>query len=397
MTITKPPVPVNEMERLLSLSGLDVDFSAHKNSFDDLALLAAKIAGTNISLVNLIDSYTQWTISNHGLDIEQMLREDSACQYTIMKSDYFEVQDLSIDDRFKDKFYVTGEPLARYYLGVPLVMANGIHIGALCVIDQERKTLGPDQVALLKIVASEIVNKLRSFKAMESLRIRVQDAERAKKKVAHDIRGPLAGIIGLSQIIEGQGVENEIEEVLELVSLIQQSGSSLIDLTSEILGNGSGVIENEMAAYEFNLAILKNKLSTLYGAQARQKNIMLSINTTPEMESVPIRGDKLLQITGNLISNALKFTPAYGFVSVDLSLSGRILRIVVTDSGTGLSEHSILNILSGNSLTTSGTEGEQGFGFGLVFVKQLVDHAYGTLEIQSPVDGGAIFTVILPQ
>jgi len=385
------------MERLLSLSGLDFDFTAHKNSFNDLAELAAKIAGTNISLVNLIDSYTQWTISNHGLDIEQMLREDSACQYTIMDADYFEVEDLSNDDRFKDKFYVTGDPSVRYYLGVPLIVDNGLHIGALCVLDQKNKALTADQVALLKIIAKEIVNKLRSFKAMESLSIRIQESERAKKKVAHDIRGPLAGIIGLSQIIEGQGLDNEMEEVLELVSLIQQSGNSLIDLTAEILGTGSGSNFNGDQFNAFNLSVLRDKLEKLYGAQSRQKNITLLIKTSLETEMEPISSNKLLQIIGNLISNALKFTPANGLVSVDLSLSNRILQIVVADSGKGLSDTDISDILNGNSLTTLGTEGEQGFGFGLAFVKLLVDQASGEMNIKSQVGGGACFTVTLPQ
>ena len=397
MTITKVPVPLNEMERLLSLSDLDFDFTAHKNSFNNLAELAAKIAGTNISLVNLIDSYTQWTISNHGLDIEQMLREDSACQYTIMNADYFEVEDLSSDDRFKDKFYVTGDPSVRYYLGVPLIVDNGLRIGALCVLDQKNKALTADQVALLKIIAAEIVNKLRSFKAMESLSIRIQESERAKKKVAHDIRGPLAGIIGLSQIIESQGLDNEIEEVLELVSLIQQSGNSLIDLTAEILGTGSGSSLNGDQFNAFNLSVLKEKLEKLYGAQSRQKNITLLIKTSLETEMVPISSNKLLQIIGNLISNALKFTPANGIVSVDLSLSNRILQIVVADSGKGLSETHISDILNGNSLTTLGTEGEQGFGFGLAFVKLLVDQASGQMNIKSRVGEGACFTVTLPQ
>jgi len=138
-----PVIPENEMERLMSLVELDVDYSDHQQSFKDLAKLAAKVTGTKISLVNLIDSLTQWTISNYGMDVEQMLREDSVCQYTIMETDHFEVDDLMSDERFKDKDYVTGAPNLRYYYGVPLKTVNGHQIGALCVLDYERKLIDP--------------------------------------------------------------------------------------------------------------------------------------------------------------------------------------------------------------------------------------------------------------
>src|SRR5215217_7373169 len=97
-----PPIPKNEFERIIDLSEFDLDYSSLEDNFKDLARLAANVAGTNISLVNLIDSFTQWSVSTHGLDIEQMPREESVCQYTIMDKQPFEVVDLSADERFKD-------------------------------------------------------------------------------------------------------------------------------------------------------------------------------------------------------------------------------------------------------------------------------------------------------
>jgi signal transduction histidine kinase len=403
MTMTKSPVSENEIERLHALSELDVDFSGHRNSFKNLAQLAAKIAGTNISLVNLVDAYTQWTISGVGLDIELMAREDSACQYTILTSDYFEVHNMDQDDRFKDKFYVTGEPMARYYLGVPLVLDNGLNIGGLCVLDQEQKELDAGQVTLLKIIAAEIVTRLESVRESVLLNEKVREAEKLKRKVAHDVRGPLAGIIGLAQIIESQGLDNDMGEVLELVSLIQQSGNSLIDLTAEILGSGQSVESNGKTVDTslLNLDSLKTKVQQLYGPQAFQKGINLQITTGTDGENTPVSGSKLLQIAGNLVGNALKFTGANGTVSVDLTLSGfgsaRQLQIKVSDSGRGLGADQIQAILEGASASTSGTNGEQGFGFGLTFVKQLVDQASGTMNIISTPGNGATFTINLPQ
>ena len=155
------PMPEKEMERLLALTDFDLDYSNLQENFKDLTKLAAKVSGADISLVNLIDSYTQWTVSSHGISMEPMPREDSICQYTIAGGDSFEVSDLGNDDRFNGKFYVNGYPNLRYYFGVPLKSDDGHNLGALCVMDKTPKTLQPEKIELLTIIADEIVNRDR--------------------------------------------------------------------------------------------------------------------------------------------------------------------------------------------------------------------------------------------
>lgn len=69
-----------EFNRVLELAEYDLDYSSLTDHFKDLSKLAARVAGTDISLVNIIDSYTQWTVSRHGLEVDSMPREDSVCQ-----------------------------------------------------------------------------------------------------------------------------------------------------------------------------------------------------------------------------------------------------------------------------------------------------------------------------
>ncbi len=395
------PIPENEMERIISLSDYDLDYTSFQDSFKDLAKLAAKVAGTEISLINLIDSFTQWTITNHGLDIEQMPREESVCQYTIAGSaDHFEVPDLKADERFKDRFYVVDEPNLRYYYGIPLKTNEGHNLGALCMLDKDLKTLSPEKVELLKIIADEIVNRLNAHRLITGLKTRLHEANETKKKVAHDIRGPLGGIIGLAQVISEQGHENEIEEVLEFINLIQRSGRSLLELADEIL-TADKPAQRDLKADEFNLIVFKDKLEKLYTPQAVNKKIGFTVNTSVNSSTIPFSKNKLLQITGNLISNAMKFTPLSGKVTVDLSLkieeTQNLLQINVTDTGVGLSQQAIDSILSGKAQSTGGTSGEQGYGFGLALVKHLVDSLKGTMHIYSQPDNGANFEVVLPQ
>lgn len=393
------PIPSNEYERVLNLSSFNLDYSNFYDNFKDIAKLAANVAGTPVSLVNLIDSYTQWTISNYGVDLEQMPRDQSVCQYTINNNDQaFEVEDLSIDDRFKDQFYVKGDPLLRYYYGVPLI-SDGLNIGALCVMDKVVKTLSPEKEELLKIIAGEIVNRLKAYKTIETLRNRVKEVQATQNKVVHDIRGPLGGIIGLTEIISEQGKENKIDEVLEFINLIHKSGKSILDLADEIL---SADKEKSLVtkANEMDMQSFKEKLEKLYFPQAKSKDINFNIHTNPRAMGIPFPKSKLLQIAGNLISNSIKFTPQGGKVSVVLDMeilnSKNYLNIKVSDSGEGLSPEKLETILNGNAISEQGTQGEKGYGFGLQLVKHLINGLNGKLHIHSIPGEGSVFEVLIP-
>lgn len=397
------PIPVNEASRLLKLCEFDLDYEDLKENFKDLTKLAAKVTGAHISLVNLIDSFTQWTVSSHGVEIDQVPREDSVCQYTIMEDDCFEVKDLSLDDRFKDMHYVTGDPNLRYYFGVPLKTDDGHNIGALCVFDKKVHAIDPEKIELLKMIGSEVLNRLKMLQMIEELKHNVVQSRDAKLKVAHDIRGPLSGIIGLAKIIGDKGDLNKLEDVLQFIGMIQKSGSSILDLADEILSEEKTTPgkKKNLQSNEFNLLLFKDKLEKLYQPQALNKQINFTVNATSTAEETPFLKNKLLQIAGNIISNAIKFTPEKGTVTVDLDLiiesNKKTLHIVVKDSGVGLSQESISKLISGDGASTNGTGGEQGYGFGLVLVKHLIDTLKGTMKIYSKPGEGATFDILLPQ
>lgn len=397
----KYPIPKNEEERIYALSEFDIDYTEVSSVFKDLVLLAAKITNAEVSFVNLIDSYTQWSVSNHGLPIEQMERTDSVCQYTIAEDDYFEVKELSKDDRFKENSYVTGEPKLDYYFGVPLTTESGYNLGALCVMDKTTKDLSPEKIELLKIIGKEVVNRLVTIKVIQDLKAQAIEKEELRKKVAHDIRGPLGGIISLTQIVSMQGENNKLCDVLEFINMIQKAGTSLLDLATEILNSEDKQVSKtrEATANDFSLIAFKQKLEHLYSPQAKNKNIQYTVSIKPGSVDMPFPKNKLLQIIGNLITNAIKFTPLDGSLSVSLSQftneTQQILLIKVADTGIGLDTDAIKNILSGQKNTSYGTDGEIGFGFGHALVKRLVDDLQGTMDIESVPNGGTTFTITL--
>jgi len=167
------------------LADYDLDNQELESHLKELTKLAAKVAGTDISLVNLIDNFTQWSVASEGIPVTQIPSEDSVCQYTIMENRSLEIKDLSKDDRFKNKFYVTDNPNLRYYWGVPLPTESGYNLGALFVMDLKTKIISPEKVNLLEIIAAEIMYGLKITKSIIYLQSAAKNAGEKQQQVAH--------------------------------------------------------------------------------------------------------------------------------------------------------------------------------------------------------------------
>jgi len=392
------PFPKDELDRIISLSDFNPDYLKLDDTFKDLTKLAAKVTGSPISMVNLIDSYTVWTVSGFNFDVQQTPREESVCQYTILEKQEFSVNDMSVDPVFKTADFVTGDAHFRFYHGIPLAVDEH-NVGALCVLDMQPKLLSAEKVEMLKLIANEIVNRLKTMQYIEALRNKATEAKDKQNKVAHDIRGPIAGIMGLAEIISSQGKDNELDEVLDFINLIYKGGKSVLELADDILTDEKKARTKTSAANEA-LQKLKKRFEELYIPQARSKNIELKVTVKESEDEIKFQQNKLMQIAGNLISNAIKFTPRFGDVNVAIEITGekddKKLKITVRDTGDGISEEQITQLLADNTASQQGTDGETGFGFGLALVKHLVKGLNGTFNITSEIGKGSQFEVVIP-
>lgn len=144
-----------EKIRLQTLHDYYILDSLRESDFDRITELASLICGTPISLISLIDEDRQWFKSKVGLDIHETSRDVAFCDHTIKSEDIFEVEDATLDERFKNNVLVQGEPNIRFYTGYPLIDPNGFALGTLCVIDRVPKQLTPNQKRALKLLAEE--------------------------------------------------------------------------------------------------------------------------------------------------------------------------------------------------------------------------------------------------
>jgi len=155
-----PALPLNEATRIETLHALDILDTAPEERFDRLTRLAKRLFNVPIALVSLVDTNRQWFKSCVGLDATETPREVSFCGHAILSDRTFVVPDAALDERFRDNPLVVGSPHIRFYVGCPLRMSNGSTLGTLCLIDVEPRSMGADDLHLLRDLAGMVEQEL---------------------------------------------------------------------------------------------------------------------------------------------------------------------------------------------------------------------------------------------
>jgi PAS domain S-box-containing protein len=247
--------------------------------------------------------------------------------------------------------------------------------------------------------------------AMTSLRLAKEQAEIANRtkttflaNMSHELRTPLNAILGFSEVIRDQlfGLVGN-HRYVDYAGSINDAGRHLLRLINDLLDISrieAGRMELQESVIDLRNVIHSCELLTRVAA--RNANIDLSIVVAPEIGHLNADERKLKQALLNLISNAIKFTPAGG-VTIDARLlaDGRV-SIAVSDTGIGIRASDIPKALTPFMQVDSGLDRRhEGSGLGLPLAKALIDLHQGELQIisvpdQGTPDHGTTVTVILP-
>ncbi len=153
----------SETARLGKLAEYQILDTAPEKEFDEIVQVAAKLLGTPISVVSLIDRDRQWFKARYGLNAPQTQREHAFCDHAIKSDDTYVVADATKNPLFRDNPLVTGAPDIRFYAGAPLITPDKFRLGTLCVIDTvPRERLSEDHQTILELLARMVVNALES-------------------------------------------------------------------------------------------------------------------------------------------------------------------------------------------------------------------------------------------
>lgn len=159
------PVPFNETKRLALLRKLCLLDTPPDPAFDLVTEMATKVFNVPIALVSLVDNGRQWFKSRIGLQCSETPRDQAFCAYAILDQDVTVVPDALLDERFRSYASVLHAPFIRFYAGAPLITAEGLCLGTLCVIDtQPRDSFGPEQCLMLRTLANMVMLRMESLR-----------------------------------------------------------------------------------------------------------------------------------------------------------------------------------------------------------------------------------------
>jgi PAS domain S-box-containing protein len=159
MPDTSVPDLENVDDRQAALRRYHVLDTPPEKDFDRITSLVAKVCEVPTALITLIDKERQWFKSCFGLgaDIRETDIEHSFCVYAVDKQDVLVVEDATEDPRFEDNPFVTGPPHFRFYAGAPLRTPDGVHIGTLCILDDEPRVFDAADLEILESLADLVV------------------------------------------------------------------------------------------------------------------------------------------------------------------------------------------------------------------------------------------------
>ena len=216
--------------------------------------------------------------------------------------------------------------------------------------------------------------------------------------IAHDLRSPLSGFLGLTEAISVGFQQMDLEEIYEIILLMKSSANNLFRLLQNLL-EWSGMQRGLITYCPTSFLLLPKIFDCveLVRSLADLKDIGIRLEIA---DDITVSADRNIVgvILRNLLSNAVKFTPKGGSISVSAkSISTSMIQISVKDKGIGMNQIMINNLFRIDSNTNrKGTEGEYSTGLGLIICKDFIEKHGGKLLIESEEGKGSVFHFTLP-
>ena len=253
-----------------------------------------------------------------------------------------------------------------------------------------------------------LVAALRDARAQRSREVELEDARvkaeqqnagksRFLANMSHELRTPLNAIMGFSDIMRQRLFGPMSDRYAEYAELIHESGAHLLELINDVLDMSKIEAERfELAREDFDARDAVAAVLRLMRGQADRQGVTLRGDLSAEPLEADADRRAIKQIAFNLVSNALKFTPKGGSVTVWAHAVDGMLEIVVTDTGVGISAEDLLRLGRPYEQAGDAEQRQAGAGLGLSLVRAFARLHGGEMVMESTLGEGATVTVRMP-
>jgi PAS domain S-box-containing protein len=240
----------------------------------------------------------------------------------------------------------------------------------------------------------------RLLDAERAARADAEAANRGKDEflavLSHELRTPLTAMLGWIALLRpGKLPAERTRYALDVIERNARMQAQLINDLLDVSRIVAGKMEMDRQSVDLAGVVLRVVESAQREAEAKR----ISVTTAVDPSAGPVLGDatRLEQIVGNIVANALKFTPSEGQIDVTLDRHRGRARLRVTDSGSGIAADVLPHVFERfRQAESSSRRRHEGLGLGLAIVRHLVETHGGIVGAENGRDGGAIFTVELP-
>ncbi len=305
----------------------------------------------------------------------------------------------------------------RSSVAVPLISSDRQPIAVLNLYSDQQDFFNPDRSALLTTLALQATTEIDNFRLLAGLEEMVEDrtqelnrakeaAETANKvkssflaNMSHELRTPLTSIIGFSEMMHA-GLSGDLtDQQRQYTKDILDSGQHLLSLINDIL-DLSKVEADAMTLEldEVDISAVVQTVEMMHRQRAHKHGIELCFLVTADDGLIQADERKIKQVLLNLVSNAVKFTPDGGKVSVRVSGDDSRIEFSVTDSGIGIQQEDLSRLFQPfQQLESPLTKVYQGTGLGLSLSKKLVEMHGGQMRVTSEPGKGSTFSFVIPR
>lgn len=290
------------------------------------------------------------------------------------------------------------------YICLPLFIRERV-FGSLTFLNRDpERHYFPSDIELAKDVAGRMATALDNvglYELAQSERAKLQEANRAKDMflatVSHELRTPLNAIVGWGQMLRSGGLTQETEQ--RAVDTIERNGRALAQLVADLL-DVSRVVSGNLHVDEGRLDLKSIVEAALDAARPVAVDNGIELTARLPEHGLSMLGDptRLQQVVGNILGNALKFTPRGGHVQLSLIVAEGEARLEVVDDGPGIPPEFLPVMFDRFKQAANNPQrAQRGLGLGLAIVKHLVELHGGTVSAHSEGLGkGAQMVVTLP-